>query len=290
MLTITLPDGAKREFPGPVTGAELAASIGPGLAKAALAIKFDGKVRDLSTLIASDAKVEIVTRTHGDALELLRHDAPMCWPRRPGTLSRTQVTFGPAIENGFYYDFARETPFTPDDLAKHRAAMREIVDRDEPITREVWSRQEAIALLPVASARSTRPIIRTCRGRGHLDLPPGRLARPVPGPHLPSTGKLGKAFKLMKVAGAYWRGDAATPAAARLRHRLGGREGAEGLPHPARGGGEARPPPPRPRDGPVPPAGRGGGHPSSGIPRAGALPHAREPTCAERLEPAATRR
>jgi threonyl-tRNA synthetase len=145
MISLTLPDGSRRPFDRPVSGAELAAAIGPGLAKAALAIKIDGNLKDLSVPIERDAKVEIVTRDHPDALELLRHDcahvlAEAVQELYPGT----QITFGPAIENGFYYDFARNEAFTPDDFAKIEQKMREIVERDEKITREIWSRDRAV--------------------------------------------------------------------------------------------------------------------------------------------------
>src|ERR1700741_4466576 len=146
MVAITLPDGRVRRFDGPVAGADVAAAIGPGLAKAALAIKVDGALKDLSLPIERDARIEIVTRTHPAALELLRHDcahvlAEAVQELYPGT----QITFGPATDNGFYYDFVRSEPFTPDDFAKIEARMKEIVDRDEQITREVWERDQAVA-------------------------------------------------------------------------------------------------------------------------------------------------
>ncbi len=218
MLTITLPDGAKREFPGPVTGAELAASIGPGLAKAALAIKFDGKVRDLSTVIANDTKVEIVTRTHADALELLRHDcahvlAEAVQELYPGT----QITFGPSTENGFYYDFFRNEPFSVEDFAAIEKKMKEIVDRDEVITREIWSRDQAVEYFKTIGERFKAEWIGEIPADEDISIyRQGKWLDLCTGPHLPSTGKLGKAFKLMKVAGAYWRGDANNPQLQRI--------------------------------------------------------------------------
>ncbi|MEE8296689.1 MAG: TGS domain-containing protein, partial [Hyphomicrobium sp.] len=144
-VAVTLPDGSVKSFDGPVTGAEIAAAIGPGLAKAALAIKVDGVVSDLAHLVASDARVEIVTRAHDDALELIRHDAAHVMAEAvQGLFPGSQVTFGPAIENGFYYDFARDESFTPEDLDAIEKRMHEIVDRDQAIVREVWDRQEAI--------------------------------------------------------------------------------------------------------------------------------------------------
>ena len=213
MLTITLPDGAKREFPGPVSGAELAASIGPGLAKAALAIKFDGKVRDLATVIASDAKVEIVTRTHPDALDLIRHDAAHVMAEAIQELfPGTQITFGPATETGYYYDFHRAEPFTPEDFAAIEQRMKEIVDRDEKITREVVSRDEAVKRFKDLGETFKAEWVKEIPADEDISLyHQGKWFDLCTGPHLPSTGKLGKAFKLMKVAGAYWRGDANNP-------------------------------------------------------------------------------
>ena len=208
-----------------------------------------------------DAAVEIVTRGHPDALELLRHDCAHVMAEAVQELyPGTQVTFGPAIENGFYYDFARDEPFTPDDLERHRGAHARDRRARRADQREVWDRARR-SRSSRTWARSTRPstsrrcprtmrVISIYRQGDWLDL--------CVGPHLPSTGKLGRAFKLMKVSGAYWRGDAERAAAADLRHLLGDREAAQGLPAHAGGGREARPPAARPRDGPVPPAGRGG--------------------------------
>ncbi|MDY0871982.1 threonine--tRNA ligase [Dongia rigui] len=213
MLTITLPDGAKREFPGPVSGAELAASIGAGLAKAALAIKFDGKVRDLATVITSDAKVEIVTRTHPDALDLIRHDAAHVMAEAVQELfPGTQITFGPATETGYYYDFHRAEPFTPEDFAAIEQRMKDIVDRDEKITREVVSRDEAVKRFKALGETFKAEWVNEIPADEDISLyHQGKWFDLCTGPHLPSTGKLGKAFKLMKVAGAYWRGDANNP-------------------------------------------------------------------------------
>src|SRR5882757_1152970 len=145
-VTLTLPDGSRREFPQPVTGAELAAAIGPGLAKAAVAVQINGRPRDLASLIDHDAAVAIVTREMPEGIEILRHDAAHVMAEAVKELyPETQVTFGPATETGFYYDFARATPFTPDDLARIEERMRDIVRRDEPITREIWDRDKAVA-------------------------------------------------------------------------------------------------------------------------------------------------
>ncbi|MCH8188314.1 MAG: threonine--tRNA ligase, partial [Proteobacteria bacterium] len=209
MVAITLPDGSVRNFDGPVTGAELAAEIGPGLAKAALAILLDGEVRDLAMTIERDAEVSIVTAKSPEALELIRHDAAHVMAEAVKELyPETQVTIGPAIETGFYYDFSRGEPFVPEDLEKIEARMHEIVKRDEPITRAEWDRGKAIEFFKTEGERYKAEII--------ADIPEGEpiglyrqgnfidLCR---GPHLPSTGKLGHAFKLMSIAGAYWRGD-----------------------------------------------------------------------------------
>ena len=209
MVAITLPDGSVRQFDGPVTGLDVAADIGPGLAKAALAVRIDGEMKDLATTIETDANLAIVTAKDPDALDLLRHDcahvlAEAVQELYPGT----QVTIGPTIENGFYYDFARDEPFSSDDLEKMEAKMHEIVDRDSPFVREVWNRHDAIRHFENIGEKYKAQIIQ--------DLPQGEdigiyrqgdwldLCR---GPHLPSTGRVGHAFKLMKLAGAYWRGD-----------------------------------------------------------------------------------
>ena len=145
-VAITLPDGSTRQFDGPITGAELAADIGPGLAKAALAIKIDDEVIDLSRIIDRDSTVEIITRKSDDALELIRHDAAHVMAQADQELfPETQVTIGPTIDHGFYYDFARQEPFSAEDLHAIEERMREIVRRDLPITREVWDRQTAKA-------------------------------------------------------------------------------------------------------------------------------------------------
>jgi threonyl-tRNA synthetase len=210
MVAITLPDGSQRHFEGPVTGLDIARDIGPGLAKAALACTVDGEMWDLTRPIERDASVALVTAKDEAGLELIRHDAAHVMAEAVQELyPGTQVTIGPAIENGFYYDFARNEPFTPDDLEKIESRMREIVARDEAIVREVWDRDEAIAHFKGIGEQYKAEII--------ADLPTGEpitvyrqgawkdLCR---GPHLPSTGRLGTAFKLTKLAGAYWRGDA----------------------------------------------------------------------------------
>ena len=208
-VAVTLPDGSVRDYDAPVTGRQIAESIGKRLAKDALAVKVDGNLRDLATRITSDAAVEIVTRDHPDVLGLIRHDAAHVMAEAVQTLyPGTQVTIGPAIANGFYYDFARAEPFTPDDLERIEAKMREIVSRDAPFTCEAWDRDEAIRFFEARGEKYKAEIIR--------DLPEtetitvyrqGEWLDLCRGPHMPSTGRLGQGFKLMKVAGAYWRGD-----------------------------------------------------------------------------------
>ena len=209
-VAITLPDGSVRTFPSPVTGAELAKAIGPGLAKAAVAIKLDGEAKDLATLIDRNAKVQIVTRSSADALEVLRHDAAHVLAEAAKELyPDVQVTFGPATETGFYYDFARDQPFTPDDLAKLEQRMHEIVDRDEPVTREIWERDDAVRFFDGIGEKYKAEWIREIPAEEAISIyRQGKFVDLCTGPHFPSTGKLGHAFKLMKVAGAYWRGDA----------------------------------------------------------------------------------
>lgn len=208
-VRIILPDGAVRDYQASITGLQLAEDISEGLARRALAVHIDGVMRDLATPIEADAEVSIVTAKDDDALELLRHDAAHVMAEAVQELyPGTQVTIGPAIENGFYYDFARDEPFSPDDLTAIEARMREIVKRDEVITREVWDRNEAIEYFKsigehykaelIAEIPDGEPVSIYRQGQW-LDL--------CRGPHLPSTGKLGTAFKLMKLAGAYWRGD-----------------------------------------------------------------------------------
>lgn len=209
MVAITLPDGSIRQFDGPVSGAQLAADIGPGLAKAALAIRVEGHMRDLAMVMHEDAEVSIVTAKDEDGLDLLRHDCAHVLAQAVQDLfPGTQVTIGPNIENGFYYDFARDEPFTPEDLPKIEARMAEIVDENLPFSREEWDRNEAIKVFTdmgeayKAELISDLPeddVISVYRQGDWFDL--------CRGPHLPSTGKLGKAFKLMSIAGAYWRGN-----------------------------------------------------------------------------------
>ena len=209
MITITLPDGAKREYAANTTIGEVAASIGAGLAKAALAGKVDGKLVDLSYPIAADAALEIVTEKHPDALEVLRHSTAHLLAQATQRLfPDTQVTIGPVVENGFYYDFARKTAFTPDDLAKIEAEMTKIVGEGLPVLRSVMSRDEAVAFFKGKNEHYKAEIIESIPANEDLSLyAQGEFIDLCRGPHVPNTSKL-RAFKLMKVAGAYWRADA----------------------------------------------------------------------------------
>jgi threonyl-tRNA synthetase len=218
MPRITLTDESTREFGEPIDGMALAAGIGPGLAKAAVAMRVDGRLTDLSETIAGDARVEIVTRDTPDGVELLRHDAAHVMAEAVKELyPETQVTIGPAIEDGFYYDFARPEPFTPDDLERIEERMHAIVDRDEPIGREVWDRDDAIEFFAGQGERYKAEIIGAIPDGEEISLyRQGGFIDLCRGPHLPSTGRLGHAFKLMKVAGAYWRGDSRNPMLQRI--------------------------------------------------------------------------
>ncbi|MBT4769505.1 MAG: TGS domain-containing protein, partial [Rhodospirillaceae bacterium] len=209
MVAITLPDGSKRTFDGAVTGAEIAADIGPGLAKAALAVRIDGQLADIALPIEEDAAVAIVTGKDGEALDMLRHDCAHLMAEAVKEIyPETQVTIGPNIEDGFFYDFSRPTPFTPEDLEKIEARMHEIVKRDEAITREVWDRGEAVLFFKGLGEHYKAEIIESIPGEQEISLyRQGDFIDLCRGPHFSSTAKIGKAFKLMKLAGAYWRGD-----------------------------------------------------------------------------------
>ena len=207
---MTLPDGSSRQFDTPVSVFDLAADIGPGLAKAALAGKVNGEMVDTSFVMADDAALSIITAKSDEALELIRHDAANVMAQAVQELfPGTQVTIGPAIDDGFYYDFARETPFSADDLTKIEDRMTEIVDRDLAITREVWDRDTAKHTFGDIGERYKVEIIEDIIPEGEevSVYRQGDWFDVCRGPHLPSTGKLPKAFKLMKLAGAYWRGD-----------------------------------------------------------------------------------
>ena len=219
MPTISLPDGSTRQYDDAVTPAQVASDIGPGLSKAAMAAVVNGTEWDLSRLINDDSKLSLITAKNTDAaLELVRHDCAHIMAEAVLELyPDVQVTIGPSIENGFYYDFYREQPFTTDELSAIEARMHEIVDRDEPIERGVWTRDEAIPFyreknepfkIELVEAIPEGETVSYYTQGGFIDL--------CRGPHLPSTGRAGHAFKLMKVAGAYWRGDSNRPMLQRI--------------------------------------------------------------------------
>ncbi len=209
MPKITLPDGSSRDYDAAPSGAEIAASIGKSLARDAVAVRVNGELRDLTRVIDADASIEVLTRDSDDGLELLRHDAAHVLAEAVKELwPETQVTIGPAIENGFYYDFSREEPFTEADLETIEARMKDIVDRDEAIEREVWERDKAAEFFRGIGEEYKAEIIESIPSDEDLTLyRQGDFIDLCRGPHLPSTGKLGKAFKLTHVSGAYWRGD-----------------------------------------------------------------------------------
>lgn len=208
MLNITLPDGSQRQFPGPVTVAEVAASIGAGLAKAALAGKVDGKVVDTSYRMEQDAALAIVTAKDADGLDVIRHSTAHLLAYAVKTLfPEAQVTIGPVIDNGFYYDFSYKRPFTPEDLTAIEKKMTELANKDEPVVRRVLPRDEAVAYFKALGEHYKAELIASIPSNEDVSLyREGAFEDLCRGPHVPSTGKL-KHFKLMKVAGAYWRGD-----------------------------------------------------------------------------------
>ena len=208
MVAITLPDGSVREFPAPVTVGEVAASIGPGLAKAALGGKVDGKLVDVSHRIGADAKLAIVTDKDPEGLDLIRHSAAHLLAYAVKDLfPDAQVTIGPVIDNGFYYDFAYKRAFTPEDLAAIEKRMAEIAKKDLPVAREEWARDDAVKFFESIGEKYKAEIIGAIPAEQAISLyREGDFIDLCRGPHVPSTGKL-KVFKLMKVAGAYWRGD-----------------------------------------------------------------------------------
>jgi threonyl-tRNA synthetase len=217
-IALTFPDGAKREFPKNTTGLDIARGISPSLAKRTVAMALDGVVVDLADAIERDANIEFIGREDPRALELIRHDAAHVLAEAVQSLwPGTQVTIGPVIENGFYYDFFRNEPFTPEDFSAIEKKMREIIARDKPFTKEIWTREQTkqvfrdngemfkVELVDAIPADQT---IRIYKQGDWFDL--------CRGPHMTSTGKIGGAFKLMKAAGAYWRGDSKNPMLTRI--------------------------------------------------------------------------
>ena len=218
MVALTFPDGARREFPDNITGLDIAKGISPSLAKRTVAMAIDGVVTDLGDAIGRDAKIEFLTREDPRSLELIRHDAAHVLAEAVQSLwPGTQVTIGPVIDTGFFYDFARNEPFTPEDLPVIEKKMREIIARDKPFTKEIWSRDEAKRVfrdkgenfkVELVDAITEDQTLKIYKQGDWFDL--------CRGPHMTSTGKVGNAFKLTKVAGAYWRGDSNNPMLTRI--------------------------------------------------------------------------
>jgi threonyl-tRNA synthetase len=217
-IAVTFPDGAKREFAKGITGLDIAKGISPSLAKRTVAMAVDGELADLADRVEQDVRIEFIARDDQRALELIRHDAAHVLAEAVQSLwPGTQVTIGPVIENGFYYDFFRNEPFTPEDFAAIETRMREIIARDKPFTKEIWTREQAKQVfvdngemfkVELVDAIPPDQTIKIYKQGDWFDL--------CRGPHMTSTGKIGNAFKLMKVAGAYWRGDSNNPMLTRI--------------------------------------------------------------------------
>src|SRR5450432_4072390 len=218
MVTLTFPDGASREYPNGITGLDIAKGISPSLAKRTVAMGLDGVVTDLADPIERDARIEFLTREDKSSLELIRHDCAHVLAEAVQTLwPGTQVTIGPVIENGFYYDFARNEPFAPEDLPVIEKKMREIIARDKPFTKNVWSRDETKKVFRDKGENFKVELVDTIPGNEPIKIyNQGDWFDLCRGPHMTSTGKVGSAFKLMKVAGAYWRGDSKNPMLTRI--------------------------------------------------------------------------
>ena len=218
MISVTFPDGASRAYEPGVSGLDIAKSISPSLAKRTVAMALDGELVDLADPIDRDARIEFVSREDPRALELIRHDAAHVLAEAVQTLfPGTQVTIGPVIENGFYYDFYRAEPFTPEDFSAIEKKMREIVARDKPFTKEVWTREQAIAHFEKAGEAFKVELVEAIPADQDLKIyRQGDWLDLCRGPHMTSTGKIGEAFKIMKVAGAYWRGDSTKPMLQRI--------------------------------------------------------------------------
>jgi threonyl-tRNA synthetase len=218
MVALTFPDGARRDYPQNISGVDVAKGISPSLAKRTVAMALDGELHDLADPIEKDAKIEFLTREDPRALELIRHDAAHVLAEAVQTLwPGTQVTIGPVIENGFYYDFFRNEPFTPEDFPAIEKKMREIIARDKPFTKEVWSRDETKKVFRDKGEAFKVELVDAIPGNEPIKIyKQGDWFDLCRGPHMTSTGKVGNAFRLMKVAGAYWRGDAKNPMLTRI--------------------------------------------------------------------------
>src|SRR6202158_3438811 len=209
MVAVTFPDGARRDFPSGISGLDIAKGISPSLVKRTVAMALDGAVADLADPIERDARIEFLTRDDPRALELIRHDCAHVLAEAVQALwPGTQVTIGPVIENGFYYDFFRNEPFTPEDFAAIEQKMREIIARDKPFTKQIMSREEAKSVFRDKNELFKVELVDTIPAGESIKIyAQGDWFDLCRGPHMTSTGRIGSAFKLMKVAGAYWRGD-----------------------------------------------------------------------------------
>ena len=218
MISVTFPDGASRAFEPGLSGLDIAKTISPSLAKRTVAMMLNGEMVDAATPIRADARIEFLNRDDPRALTLIRHDAAhVLADAVQAVFPGTQVTIGPVIENGFYYDFYREQPFTPEDFAAIEKKMREIVAADKPIVREEWSRDEALAWFEKHGEAFKVELVQAIPADQKISVyKQGDWLDLCRGPHMPSTGKIGQAFKLMKVAGAYWRGDSTKPMLQRI--------------------------------------------------------------------------
>src|SRR6266540_2485754 len=218
MVALTFPDGARRDYPPSITGLDVAKGISPSLAKRTVAMALDGVVTDLNDPIERDARIEFLTREDPRALELIRHDAAHVLAEAVQTLwPGTQVTIGPVIENGFYYDFFRNQPFTPEDFDAIEKKMREIIARDKPFSKRIVSREKTKQVFRDKGEAFKVELVDTIPGDEPIKIYyQGDWFDLCRGPHMTSTGKVGGAFKLMKVAGAYWRGDARNPMLTRI--------------------------------------------------------------------------
>ena len=208
MINITLKDGLKKQYKSPLTGKDIASSISPNLAKEAIVIKVDEKLMDLSQIIEDDCKVEIITKKSPEALEIIRHDAAHIMAEAVQNLfPNTQVTIGPPIKDGFYYDFDRKESFLQEDFVKIENKMNEIIKKNELFTREVWSKEKTIKYFKNKKENYKVELIEDLKDKEVTIYKQGDWLDLCKGPHSPSTGFVGDAFKLLKLSGAYWRGD-----------------------------------------------------------------------------------
>ena len=209
MVSIKLSDGSIKKFSGSIKGDELAKSISSSLFKSAIGISINGQLNDLNFEINKDCEAQIITKESELGIEILRHDAAHVMAEAVKTIyPDVQITIGPPIENGFYYDFSKKTPFTPEDLIKIEKKMLEIINKNEPFKKEVWSRKKAINYFKEQGEIYKTEIIKDIPNKDEISIyKQGKFLDLCKGPHSPSTGKIGKFFKLIKLAGAYWRGD-----------------------------------------------------------------------------------